>query len=137
MSNNNYVESLIKDIAFFQGLKSWVKKEEPDYSEAGYRAIDEKLVLLKRELRNEYRRQKYESERERVYESRDGQSKKTFFIDCFDSPEEAREWEEKTWRNGQVYSDYSPTGMWFVSDTRAAHIEGNRWLCMVETQIDI
>ena len=137
MYSNNYIERLTKDIAFLQGFKSWVKKEEPEYSEAGHKALDERLVLLKRELRNEYRRRKYESERRRVYESEDGESTKTFFEDYFDSPEEAREWEEETWRQGQIYADYSPTGQWFVADAKAAHIEGNRWLCMVEQRIDI
>ena len=137
MYSNNYIERLNKDIAFLQGFKSWVKKEEPEYSEAGYKALDERLVLLKRELRNEYRRRKYESERRRVYESDDGESTKTFFEDYFDSPEEAREWEEETWQQGQIYADYSPTGRWFVADAKAAHIEGNRWLCMVEQRIDV
>ena len=137
MYSNNYIERLTKDIAFLQGFKSWVKKEEPEYSEAGHKALDERLVLLKRELRNEYRRRKYESERRRVYESDDGESTKTFFEDYFDSPEEAREWEEETWQQGQIYADYSPTGRWFVADAKAAHIEGNRWLCMVEERIDI
>ena len=137
MYSNNYIERLTKDIAFLQGFKSWVKKEEPEYSEAGHKALDERLVLLKRELRNEYRRRKYESERRRVYESEDGESTKTFFEDYFDSPEEAREWEEETWRQGQIYADYSPTGQWFVADAKAAHIEGNRWLCMVEERIDV
>lgn len=137
MYSNNYIERLTKDIAFLQGFKSWVKKEEPEYSEAGHKALDERLVLLKRELRNEYRRRKYESERRRVYESNDGEYTKTFFEDYFDSPEEAREWEEETWQQGQIYADYSPTGRWFVADAKAAHIEGNRWLCMVEERIDI
>lgn len=137
MYSNNYIERLNKDIAFLQGFKSWVKKEEPEYSEAGHKALDERLVLLKRELRNEYRRRKYESERRRVYESDDGESTKTFFEDYFDSPEEAREWEEETWQQGQIYADYSPTGRWFVADAKAAHIEGNRWLCMVEERIDV
>ena len=137
MYNDNYIEKLTKDILFIQDFKSWVKKEEPEYSEAGYKALDERLVLLKRELRNEYRRRKYESERKRVYESKDGESIKTFFEDYFDSSEEAREWEEETWRQGQIYADYSPTGRWFVSGTRAAHIEGNRWLCMVVERIDV
>ena len=137
MYSNNYIERLTKDIAFLQGFKSWVKKEEPEYSEAGHKALDERLVLLKRELRNEYRRRKYESERRRVYESEDGESTKTFFEDYFDSPEEAREWEEETWRQGQIYADYSPTGQWFVADAKAAHIEGNRWLCMVVERIDV
>lgn len=137
MYSNNYIERLTKDIAFLQGFKSWRKKEEPEYSEAGHKALDERLVLLKRELRNEYRRRKYESERRRVYESDDGESAKTFFEDYFDSPEEAREWEKKTWQQGQIYADYSPTGQWFVADAKAAHIEGNRWLCMVEERIDV
>lgn len=137
MYNNNYIERLNKDILFLKGFKTWVKKEEPEYSEKGYKALEERLVLLKRELRNEYRRRKYESERRRVYESDDGESTKTFFEDYFDSPEEAREWEEETWQQGQIYADYSPTGRWFVADAKAAHIEGNRWLCMVEERIDI
>ena len=137
MYSDTYIEKLTKDILFIQDFKSWVKKEEPEYSEKGLKALDERLVLLKRELRNEYRRRKYESERKRVYESDDGQSTKTFFEDYFDSSEEAREWEEETWRQGQIYADYSPTGRWFVSDTRAAHIEGNRWLCMVVERIDV
>ena len=137
MYSDTYIEKLTKDILFIQDFKSWVKKEEPEYSEKGLKALDERLVLLKRELRNEYRRRKYESERKRVYESDDGQSTKTFFEDYFDSPEEAREWEEETWRQGQIHADYSPTGQWFVADAKAAHIEGNRWLCMVEQRIDI
>lgn len=137
MRDNGYIKSLLKDIAFLQNFKVWVKKEEPEYSEAGHKALDERLVQLKRQLRNEYRRRKYKSERRRVYESDDGESTKTFFEAYFDSPEEAREWEEETWRQGQIYADYSPTGQWFVADVKAAHIEGNRWLCMVEERIDI
>ena len=137
MYSDTYIEKLTKDILFIQDFKSWVKKEEPEYSEKGLKALEERLIELKRELRNEYRRRKYESERKRVYESKDGESIKTFFEDYFDSSEEAREWEEETWRQGQIYADYSPTGRWFVSDTRAAHIEGNRWLCMVVERIDV
>lgn len=137
MRDNRYIESLLKDITFLQGFKSWVKKEEPEYSEKGYKALDERLVLLKRELRNEYRRRKYESERKRVYQSEDGESTKTFFYEYFDSREEAEEWADEEWRAGQIYADYSPTGRWFVSDVRVAHVEGNRWLCMVVERIDI
>ena len=136
MRDNSYIESLLKDIAFLQGFKSWVKKEEPEYSEAGHKALDERLVLLKRELRNEYRRRKYESERKRVYESDDGESTTTFFEDYFDSKEEAEEWAEKEWRAGQIYADYSPTGKWFISDIRVAHIEGNRWRVMIRESLD-
>ena len=137
MRNNSYTESLLKDIAFLQGFKSWVKKEEPEYSEAGYKALDERLIELKRQLRKQYRMQDDEFVEKRTYWSKDGESTKTFFVDHFDSPEEAREWEEETWRQGQIYADYSPTGQWFVSDAKAAHIEGNRWLCMVEERIDV
>ena len=137
MYSDTYIEKLTKDILFIQDFKSWVKTEEPEYSEKGLKALEERLIELKRELRKEYRKQKDGFAEKRVYESDDGESTKTFFVDCFESPEEAREWEEETWRQGQIYADYSPTGRWFVADAKAAHIEGNRWLCMVEERIDI
>lgn len=137
MYSNNYIEKLTKDILFIQDFKSWVKKKEPEYSERGYKALEERLVELKRQLRKEYRRQKDDFAEKRVYQSEDGESIRTFFYEYFDSREEAEEWADEEWRAGQIYADYSPTGRWFVSDVRVAHVEGNRWLCMVEERIDI
>ena len=57
MYSNNYIEKLTKDILFIQDFKSWVKKKEPEYSERGYKALEERLIELKRQLRKEYRRQ--------------------------------------------------------------------------------
>lgn len=137
MYSNNYIERLNKDILFLKGFKTWVKKEEPEYSERGYKALEERLIELKRQLRKEYRRQKDDFAEKRVYQSEDGESIRTFFYEYFDSREEAEEWADEEWRAGQIYADYSPTGRWFVSDVRVAHVEGNRWLCMVEERIDI
>lgn len=137
MYSNNYIERLNKDILFLKGFKTWVKKEEPEYSERGYKALEERLVELKRQLRKEYRRQKDDFAEKRVYQSEDGESTRTFFYEYFDSREEAEEWADEEWRAGQIYADYSPTGRWFVSDVRVAHVEGNRWLCMVEERIDV
>lgn len=137
MYSNNYIEKLTKDILFIQDFKSWVKKKEPEYSERGYKALEERLVELKRQLRKEYRRQKDDFAEKRVYQSEDGESTRTFFYEYFDSREEAEEWADEEWRAGQIYADYSPTGRWFVSDVRVAHVEGNRWLCMVEERIDV
>ena len=137
MYNNNYIERLNKDILFLKGFKTWVKKEEPEYSEKGFKALEERLVELKRELRKEYRRQKDEFAEKRVYCGFDyGESTKTYFDDYFDSKEEAEEWAEEEYRAGQVYADYSPTGRWFVSCVRVAHIEGNRWRVMICESLD-
>ena len=137
MYSNNYIERLNKDIAFLQGFKSWVKKEEPEYSEKGRKALEERLIELKRELRKEYRRQKDDFAEKRVYCGFDyGESTKTYFDDYFDSKEEAEEWAEEEYRAGQVYADYSPTGKWFISDIRVAHIEGNRWRVMIRESLD-
>ena len=137
MYNNNYIERLNKDISFLKGFRAWVEKEEPEYSERGRKALEERLIELKRELRKEYRRQKDDLAEKRVYQSEDGESTRTFFYEYFDSREEAEEWADEEWRAGQIYADYSPTGRWFVSDVRVAHVEGNRWLCMVVERIDI
>ena len=137
MYNNNYIERLNKDISFLKGFRAWVEKEEPEYSERGRKALEERLIELKRELRKEYRRQKDDFAEKRVYQSEDGESTRTFFYEYFDSREEAEEWADEEWRAGQIYADYSPTGRWFVSDIRVAHVEGNRWLCMVEERIDV
>ena len=137
MYNNNYIERLNKDILFIQGFKIWVKKEEPEYSERGYKALEERLVELKRQLRKEYRAQHDEFEEKRVYEGFGyGESTKTYFDDYFDSKEEAEEWAEEEYRAGQIYADYSPTGKWFISDIRVAHIEGNRWRVMIRESLD-
>ena len=137
MYSNNYIERLNKDILFIQGFKTWVKKEEPEYSEKGFKALEERLVELKRELRKEYRRQKDEFAEKRVYEGFGyDESTKTYFDDYFDSKEEAEEWAEEEYRAGQVYADYSPTGKWFISDIRVAHIEGNRWRVMIRESLD-
>ena len=137
MYSNNYIERLNKDILFIQGFKTWVKKEEPEYSEKGFKALEERLVELKRELRKEYRRQKDEFAEKRVYEGFGyDESTKTYFDDYFDSKEEAEEWAEEEYRAGQVYADYSPTGKWFVSCVRIAHIEGNRWRVMIRESLD-
>ena len=137
MYSNNYIERLNKDILFLKGFKTWAKKEEPEYSERGRKALEERLVELKRELRKEYRRQKDEFAEKRVYEGFDyGESTKTYFDDYFDSREEAEEWAEEEYRAGQIYADYSPTGKWFVSCVRIAHIEGNRWRVMIRESLD-
>lgn len=136
MYSNNYIERLNKDILFIQGFKSWVKKEEPEYSEKGRKALEERLIELKRELRKEYRRQKDDFAEKRVYQSEDGESTRTFFYEYFDSREEAEEWADEEWRAGQIYADYSPTGRWFVSDIRVAHVEGNRWRVMIRESLD-
>ena len=137
MYNNNYIERLNKDISFLKGFRAWVEKEEPEYSERGRKALEERLIELKRELRKEYRRQKDDFAEKRVYQSEDGESTRTFFYEYFDSREEAEEWADEEWRAGQIYADYSPTGRWFISNIRVAHVEGNRWLCMVEERIDV
>ena len=137
MYNNNYIERLNKDILFIQDFKSWVKKKEPEYSERGYKALEERLIELKRELRKEYRKQKDEFAEKRVYWSKDGESTTTYFVQEFDSKEEAEEWADKEWKAGQIYADYSPTGRWFISGIRVAHIGGNRWLCRVVERIDV
>ena len=137
MYSNNYIERLNKDILFIQGFKTWVKKEEPEYSEKGLAALEERLVELKRELRKEYRRQAEDFAEKRVYWSEDGESTMTYFVQEFDSKEEAEEWADEEWRAGQIYADYSPTGRWFIGGIRVAHIEGNRWLCRVVERIDV
>lgn len=137
MYSNNYIEKLTKDIFFIQDFKSWVKKKEPEYSERGYKALEERLVELKRELRKEYRKQKDEFAEKRVYWGFGyGESTTTFFDDYFNSREEAEEWAEEEYRAGQIYADYSPTGKWFISDIRVAHIEGNRWRVMIRESLD-
>ena len=137
MYNNNYIERLNEDISFLKGFRAWIEKEEPEYSEKGRKALEERLIELKRELRKEYRRQKDDFAEKRVYWSEDGTSTKTFFYEYFDSEAEAEAWADEEYRMGQIYADYSPTGRWFVSDIRVAHVEGNRWLCMVEERIDV
>ena len=137
MYNNNYIEQLNKDILFLKGFKTWVKKEEPEYSEKGRKALEERLIELKRKLRKEYRRQKDDFAEKRVYWGFGyGESITTFFEERFDSREEAEEWAEEEWRAGQIYADYSPTGKWFISDIQVAHIEGNRWRVMIRESLD-
>ena len=137
MYSNNYIERLNKDISFLKGFRAWVEKEEPEYSEKGRKALEERLVELKRQLRKEYRAQHDEFEEKRVYCGFNyGESTKTYFDDYFDSKEEAEEWAEEEYRAGQVYADYSPTGKWFISDIRVAHIEGNRWRVMIRESLD-
>lgn len=137
MYGNNYIEQLNKDILFLKGFKTWVKKEEPEYSEKGFKALEERLVELKRELRKEYRRQKDDFAKKRVYCGFGyGESTTTFFEEHFNSKEEAEEWAEEEYRAGQIYADYSPTGKWFISDIRVAHIEGNRWRVMICESLD-
>lgn len=137
MYSNNYIEKLTKDILFIQDFKSWVEKEESEYSEKGFKALEERLVELKRELRKEYRKQKDEFAEKRVYWGFGyGESTTTFFDDYFNSREEAEEWAEEEYRAGQIYADYSPTGKWFISDIRVAHIEGNRWRVMIRESLD-
>ena len=137
MYSNNYIEQLNKDILFLKGFKTWVNKEEPEYSEKGRKALEERLIELKRKLRKEYRAQRDEFEEKRVYWGFDyGESTTAFFDDYFDSREEAEEWAEEEYKAGQIYADYSPTGQWFISDIRVAHIEGNRWRVMIRKSLD-
>lgn len=137
MYSDTYIEKLTKDILFIQDFKSWVKKEEPEYSERAHKVLEERLIELKRELRKEYRKQKDEFAEKRVYWGFGyGESTTTFFDDYFNSREEAEEWAEEEYRAGQIYADYSPTGKWFISDIRVAHIEGNRWRVMIRESLD-
>ena len=119
MYNNNYIERLNEDISFLKGFRAWVEKEESEYSERGRKALEERLIELKR-----------------VYWSEDGTSTKTFFYEYFDSEAEAEAWADEEYRMGQIYADYSPTGKWFVSDIRVAHVEGNRWKVMICESLD-
>lgn len=136
MYSDTYIEKLTKDILFIQDFKSWVKKEEPEYSEKGLKALEERLIELKRELRKEYRKQKDGFAEKRVYWSEDGKSTTTFFYEYFDSEAEAEAWADEEYHMGQIYADYSPTGRWFVSDLRIAHVEGNRWKVMIRESLD-
>ena len=136
MYSDTYIEKLTKDILFIQDFKSWVKKEEPDYSEMRLKALEEMLIELKRELRKEYRKQKDGFAEKRVYWSEDGKSTTTFFYEYFDSEAEAEAWADEEYHMGQIYADYSPTGRWFVSDLRIAHVEGNRWKVMIRESLD-
>ena len=136
MYSDTYIEKLTKDILFIQDFKSWVKKEEPECSEKGLKALEERLIELKRELRKEYRKQKDGFAEKRVYWSEDGKSTTTFFYEYFDSEAEAEAWADEEYHMGQIYADYSPTGRWFVSDLRIAHVEGNRWKVMIRESLD-
>lgn len=97
-----------------------------------------KIEELKREIRAEYRKSKWGDDT-RYYDGRDCESYRLYYDEYFDSPEDAKEWARETYDNGNPcrYYDWSPTGLWFISDVRVAHIEGDRYRVMIQRNIDI
>ena len=67
----------------------------------------------------------------------DGEHYSVVSYQRFDSFEDAREWEEETWRYGQICEDYSPTGKWFISDAHAVHVIDDLFLCVIQYALDV
>ena len=134
--DNNYIKALIKDIEYLKDFLDWVKTNEPGFSERSKENIKENIKedikSLKQKLRKQYKAD--ESNNKRRYEYDDYHT--VYYDEYFDSREEAEEWANAEWEAGQIYADYSPTGRWFVSSVRFAHIEGNRWRVRIRESLD-
>lgn len=130
--NNNYIKALIKDIEYLKDFLDWVETNESDFSERSKENIKEDIKSLKQKLRIQYK--VGESDNKHRYEYDDYRT--VYYNECFDSREEAEEWANEEWKAGQIYADYSPTGQWFISSIRIAHIEGNRWRVRIRESLD-
>lgn len=131
----DYVMRLLRKIEDLKEIIALVKKEKPDRNPD---ILLERLIDTKRRLRREYRQQDEALRGSHRYISSDefGADYITYYDDHFESREEAEEWADEEWRAGQIYADYSPTGQWFISSIRIAHIEGNRWRVRIRESLD-
>ena len=73
------------------------------------------------------------------YESLNGESYRIYYDEYFSSREEMEEWIEETYRRGQPQLDYdwSPTGLWYVSAIKVAHIKDDRYRVMIQRNVDV
>ena len=131
----DYVMRLLKEIEDLKEIIALVKKEKPDRNPD---ILLERLIDTKRKLRREYRQQDEALHGSRRYISCGdyGADYITYTEECFESEAEAEAWADEEWRAGQIYADYSPTGQWFISSIRIAHIEGNRWRVRIRESLD-
>lgn len=136
MYNSDYLRRYYSSLLF---MKETQKEKGTNCSEA----FKERLNHLKQVIRHEHyldekRYQDNLLQNWHYYEDHgDGYANKIeFFNQYFDSREEAEEWAIDEYKAGQIYADYSPTGQWFVSDVKVAHIQGDLWRCMIKQSLD-
>lgn len=131
----DYIKRLLKEIEDLKEIIALIKKERPDHSPD---ILLERLIDTKQRLRREYKQQDEALRESHRYISSDeyGADYITYTEECFESREEAEAWADEEYRAGQIYADYSPTGQWFISSLRIAHIEGNRWKVRIRESLD-
>lgn len=73
------------------------------------------------------------------YENPNGESYRIYYDEYFSSEEVMRDWKEETYKRGRPHMayDWSPTGLWFISWIRIAHIKDDRYRVMIQRNIDI
>ena len=135
--DKEYVKSLVENIRMLEERLARFANDKTDWI---YVTIDEKIQDLKQKLRREYRQQDKALRGSHRYINSDEDGYPPDYItyteECFENRKEAEEWADEVWKAGQIYADYSPTGQWFISSIRIAHIEGNRWKVRIRESLD-
>ena len=136
--DKEYIERLLREVEDLKEIIALVKKEKPDRNPD---ILLERLIDTKRRLRREYRQQDkaLRGSHRYINSGEDGYPPDdyiTYTEKCFENREEAEAWADEEWEAGQIYADYSPTGQWFISSIRIAHIEGNRWKVRIRESLD-
>lgn len=131
----DYIKALLREIKDLKEIVDLLKKEKPNYNP---NSLIEKIIDLKQKLRREYRQQDEALRGSHRYISSGeyGADYITYTEEYFDSEAEAEAWADERYREGQIYADHSPTGQWFISGIRIAHIEGNRWRVRTRESLD-
>lgn len=129
----DYIKALLREIKDLKEIVDLLKKENYNPN-----SLIEKIIDLKQKLRREYRQQDEALRGSHRYISSEeyGADYITYTEEHFDSEAEAEAWTDERYREGQIYADYSPTGQWFISSIRIAHIEGNRWRVRIRESLD-
>lgn len=133
--DKEYIVKLLRQIKDLEEIIALVKKDRPDHSPD---ILLEHLIDTKQKLRREYKQQDEALRGSHRYISSGeyGADYITYTEEYFDSEAEAEAWADERYREGQIYADYSPTGQWFISSIRIAHIEGNRWKIRIRESLD-
>ena len=118
--------------------KMALKDVTESYPELSHDFLKEKIIDIKRDIRRAYRTERWKLTR-RYFEGYDesGESSFEYFDKFFENAEEAQEWARETYDSGQIYADYSPTGKWFVSSVKTAHLVGDIWRCRISYSLDV
>ena len=132
--NKIKVKRLYEEIEFLKAILE-EQKNNPNFDK--YQMLTQ-IEQRKRKIRSSLAESEWGDDVS-YYEDPNGESYRIYYDEYFNSREEMEEWMEETHRRGQPQLDYdwSPTGLWFISVIRVAHIKDDRYRVMIQRNIDV